>query len=101
MKKGLAVPYIIAIILGIIILAICVYLIYKAISGDKIDCQECKARLTTWCSICYLSGWDKDYELGEELSECVNDCGFWTGTTPDTLCDTNAMALCKGMGIPF
>jgi hypothetical protein len=102
MKRGLAVPYIIALILGLIILAVAAYLIYKAVTGGELDCQECKAKFTTWCSMCYLANWEKDYELGEELSKCVSECGFWPGASEDMDCThSNADESCKGTGVSF
>ena len=100
MKKGLAIPYIIALILGIIILAVAAYLIYKAVTGNQINCQECRAKFTTWCSVCYLGNWDKDYTLGDELSKCVDKCGYWTGATADSKCDSDAKSSCASIGIP-
>ena len=103
MNKGLAVPYIIALILGVIILAVAAYLVYKSVWGSKLDCQECKAKFTTWCSICYLADWDKEYNLGD-LSECVDECGYWPGATAGKDCKTDsveAKEACSGMGVPF
>ncbi len=102
MKKGIAVPYVIALILGIIILAIAAYLIYKAIMGDQLNCQECKATFTTWCSTCYLSNpqWSGNYQLGKDLATCLDKCNYWPGVTLDTTCtNTNAPTQCKGIGI--
>ncbi len=104
MRKGLAIPYIIALVLAIIILAIGGYLMYRAFTEGKLSCQECKAQFTTWCSMCYLGNppWSADYELGEDLSECVGSCGYWSGTDEDTKCtDTEAPDACSGMGVPF
>jgi len=103
MKRGLAIPYIIALILGIIILAVAAYLIYKAVTRDQINCQECRARFTTWCSVCYLGDWEHENQLGDELAKCVDKCGYWTGAIASKNCNLDkdeATEACASIGVP-
>lgn len=94
--KGLAVSYIIALIIGLIILAVGGYLIYRALSEEALKCKECQAQFTGWCSTCYLSLWSADNPLGDELAECVSDCGYWPSVLPAQNC-VGAKLACSGV----
>lgn len=103
--KGVAVPYIIAIILGVIVLAVAVYLIYKVITGETLDCEECRAKFTGWCSTCYLANtgqttWiNEGSKLGDKLAKCLNGCNVWTGVNENQNC-VGSQDACKLVGIP-
>jgi len=105
--KGIAVPYLIAIILGIIILAIATYIVYRSMQDGGLDCQQCKAEFVAWCSSCYLANMDKatwtgGTKLGETLYECVKKCGFWS--PPENVDDQDCQGAkepCEAMGVPL
>jgi len=85
MKKGdIAVPYVVAIILGIIVLVIIVYIIYRYVLHSPLSCHECTAKLTTWCSKCYIvnynrASWTESGSgMDDELKECVVMCELST-----------------------
>lgn len=98
--KGVAISYVIALAIGLIILAVGAYLIYKAMSEGSLECQECKAKFAAWCSTCYLSGWSGDTQLGQDLSECLDDCGLWASPAADKDC-VGAAPYCAGVGVPL
>jgi len=106
--KGIAIPYIIALILGIIILGIIIYMVYKAWQGGSWDCVECKAKFTTWCSECYMTNmgkgaWTGGNKLGEDRYNCVKACGYWS-SPPETVDNqdcTGAENPCQSIGVPF
>jgi hypothetical protein len=107
--KGIAIPYLIALILGVIILAIAVYLIYKSIKNGGLDCQDCRSKFVAWCSGCSLipgnmgkpSWTEKGSELGKTLYDCVTKCGFWTGASGSDQNCAGAQDTCKAMGVSF
>ena len=99
--KRVAVPYLVAIIILIIIAAIVIFLIYVVIKEGGWDCTKCKTQFTVWCSECYLTNvdttsWIGGNELGQELSECVNACDYWSGAGVEQDC-AGAEVYCKGM----
>lgn len=97
MRKGVAIPYIIGLLIAIIVLAIAVFLIYLyVIRKEPLKCQECGAKFAAWCSKCYLKGFEGTNTMSNELKTCVEDCNFWTG--PDNICD-NAIDACEGVGV--
>jgi hypothetical protein len=103
--KGIAIPYLIALILGIIILAIATYLIYKTIKNGGLDCQDCRSKFVAWCSSCSLTNMGKtSWSGGSKLSDlydCVGECGFWTGASGTDQDCTGAQDVCKAMGVSF
>ena len=72
-KAAIAVPYLIAIVIGVIILAVMIYLIFKSSSGgEKMSAEECRSRFVEWCSLCLNSGWKDFIRLPEDLkSQCA------------------------------
>ena len=65
MSKGeLPVPYLIAIVVGIIVIGILVYMFITKtgiFQGFTLE-QECRAKLHLWCSKWELNGWSSDWE---------------------------------------
>ena len=99
MRKGVAIPYVIGLLIAIIVLVVAVYLIYLyVIRGEPLSCMECQAKFTAWCSKCYLANWEIDNTIvGTELEQCVQECGHWS--TPNDDCSV-AKDACKGVGVP-
>ncbi len=108
--KGVAVPYVIAILLGVIVLAVAIYIIYKVVTEGALECEECRAKFTGWCSTCYLANsadpanWQNEgSELGDELYECVKTkCNIWSNPSgANQKCNSNnAQDACKNVGVP-
>jgi hypothetical protein len=103
--KGIAIPYLITLIIGVIILAIGVLLIYLAMKGESWDCQKCRTQFATWCSNCYLKNtkettWiESGSKLGKTLYDCVTKCGFWTGASGEGQECEGAQDACKPMNV--
>lgn len=103
--KGVAVPYIVALLLGILVLSIIVYIVYKFVVKSPLSCQECLAEFTVWCSKCYLVNYPHTDDwlnpgtgMSDELKECVKPerCGL---SDPKDDC-IGAQEVCKTVGIP-
>ncbi len=67
--------------------------------GAPLSEQECRARLTNWCSSCSIMDFaSPGYELGDELGDtatttgCITDYGFGSGYNSG--CDCNGGAPC-------
>ncbi len=85
MKKGVAIPYIIALIIGVIVVAIIGYwLISSGGTGNCVTKEgECNARIFAWCT-------SPDESKETTMKEvCGRSCG--TGFDPKT----NACPICQ------
>jgi len=83
-KAAIAVPYLIAIVIGVIILAVMVYLIVKYVMSPRgLDATECRTRIIEWCIACRNANWPDDpnfLKFPEELRECGKKYfGDWLG----------------------
>jgi hypothetical protein len=101
---NIAIPYSITLIIGVIILAIAILLIYLTMRGGSWDCQKCRTQFATWCSKCFLDNadqttWMGGSKLGEGLGNCVGECGFWTGASGSDQDCTGAEQACKPMNV--
>ena len=57
MEKGVAVNYLILMILGLLILVIVAYLIFRTSPAKKLSIEECRTRLIGICTTCKTRGW--------------------------------------------
>ncbi len=99
--KGVAIPYMIGLLIAIIVLVVAAYLIYFFVIQNKpLSCTECGANFAAWCSRCYMSGWGAVYNMDDKLRQCVSTCGYWS-CSGDGCNDCNAAENpCKGVGVP-
>jgi len=51
-SKGIAIPYIIALVIGIIVLVFVVYWVYRLFSAPQISYEDCRSRAVQWCQSC-------------------------------------------------
>ncbi len=70
-KAAIAVPYIIALVIGLIILAVMVYLFLRASGSGKLSTEECRSRFIEWCGMCSNLRWSPSLSLPQNL---VDDC---------------------------
>jgi hypothetical protein len=52
MKKGIATETILLLLLGILVVGILVYLLYKYVFNPVLPEEMCKSRATSWCTLC-------------------------------------------------
>ena len=76
------IPFLVAVIVGIILLAVVIFFVYEALKRGTWDCVKCKTQFTTWCLTCYRANvgmdvWSGGDQLGDDLYECVKNCGYW------------------------
>ena len=101
MPKAVAIPYIIAIVIGIIVLVLLVYWIYKIVTTPVLGCQDCKSMFIDWCAGCANLNagsptWPTDFSKSTSLINCLNNCPG-LGTSGGS-CSTN-LANCKAVGV--
>lgn len=100
-KADTSISYIVAFLLGIIVLAVAVYLLYKYINNPQFNCQQCSAELTSWCVKCYkiygaaASDWGgAENTMDTKLSQCVVKCNLLSAALNN--CGSEAFMHCKG-----
>ncbi|MEM3714534.1 MAG: hypothetical protein QXP77_00070 [Candidatus Aenigmatarchaeota archaeon] len=67
-KKGIAIPYIIALVIGIIVLVFIVYWLYRLFGPGPITAEQCRSLMIQWCNACKNLGWSG----GNAAPECVS-----------------------------
>lgn len=88
--KGIAIRTVILILIGVIIVGVMAYLIYKTGSTEVLSIYECKAKLIDICRICKNTNWDGGYDLDSDadslastvITPCVgyDEFSYWSGT---------------------
>lgn len=101
MRKGdVAIPYVLAIVLAVIAMAVIIYLLMYYLKHSEIDCEKCKADLAAWCAQCYGiyggGNWGGGNPMSSNLMDCAGECNLMTSSG----CDATAKSFCKPY-IPF
>jgi len=96
MRKGdVAIPYVVAIVLAVIAMAVIIYLLSYYLTHSEIECDRCKADLAAWCAECYGiyggSDWGGGNPMSPKLIECAGKCNLMTSSG----CDDTAKYFCK------
>ncbi len=70
MKKGVAIPYVIAILLGIAVIGLIGFWLFKSsgIFGTKTVEQDCRNKFLRWCQDWFADGYDKAWMTGTATS---------------------------------
>jgi hypothetical protein len=75
MNKGIATETILMLLVGIVVVGILVFLVYKYVIGAPLSQEECRARMIAWCTSCSLA--------------CKTNADEWSGSTSgSTYCGT-------------
>lgn len=66
MKKGVAIPYIVAILLGIAVIGLIGFWLFKStgIFGTKAVEQTCRNNFLKWCQDWFADGYSKEWMIG-------------------------------------
>jgi len=76
MNKGIATQTILLLLVGIVVVGILVFLVYKYVIGAPMSQEACRGRLIAWCTSCSLA--------------CKTKGDDWSGSTiADSACGTN------------
>ncbi len=108
MGKGIAIPYIIALVIGLLVLAFIFYWIYKMFSGGGMDCRNCRARFIQWCNLCATANanseeWRKPVTtMPLDLIECADKCNLHPKSQVCIFgvvdwCDMSSFVLCQNV----
>lgn len=84
-KGAISVKLLIAVVIGIIVLAVVVYLMFFYTGESSLDCHLCSSMFAEWCQKCLtelynwnrtLNGlpWVNNIDKSDELKECLDTC---------------------------
>jgi hypothetical protein len=76
MSKGIAINTILMLLVGILVVGIVVYLVYKFMLSPGLSQTECRTQFVAWCTSCKASGFAGGFDLGNQLADCINKYGF-------------------------
>jgi hypothetical protein len=97
MSKGIAVDTILMLLVGIVVVGLIIFLVYKFLLGPHLNEQECRASLINWCNDCKLvNGWNDataGFYPGPKVGGTDGCAKTYFGITID---ETGANAKCKG-----
>jgi len=84
MRKGIAIQTILLLLVGIIVVSILVYMIYRYTGGGVLNEQSCRSEMISWCNLC-LGG---KFQSGPAMSEGLKDCAkkYWNIDPPVRPC---------------
>ena len=72
MTKGIAIQTILMLLVGMLVVGIIVYMVYRYFVGAPLGEQECRARITSWCSQCKIMDFASNgVPMTQSLAECV------------------------------
>jgi hypothetical protein len=70
--KGIAIQTILLLLVGILVVGILVYLVYRySTSSSTLSTTECLTKVTNWCTSCMVSGWDTSVSLSKDVQDCA------------------------------
>lgn len=77
MKKGIAIHYILILVIGVLVMGIIVYFAYRYLTGSEpLTESQCRARIISYCTGCYNSrnpstgAWSGGPQMGNLLADC-------------------------------
>jgi len=78
MKKGIAIQTILLLLVGILVVGILVYLVYRASGTSSFSVNECRAKLIDICTMCLNADWDASINTDSNIiSECSKYSEFF------------------------
>ena len=94
MSKGIAIQTILMLLLGVLVVAVVIYLVYTYIMSPILPETQCRALATTWCTSCKNVGWT---DTGPDASTDLQNCGgtYWTAATWDDCSATATATFCS------
>jgi len=79
MSKGIATETVLYLLVGIVVVGILIFLVYKYVLTSSMSADQCKGVLISWCTSCKLACTTADWSTA-----CGTDPG--TGVSGDTGC---------------
>jgi len=90
MTKGIAVQTILMLLVGIIVVGILVYMVYRYFMGAPLSEQDCRARVIAWCNGCRVMNFTQSgIQVTSEMADCASTYFGSTLSAGDS-CNTDA-----------
>ena len=93
MTKGIAIQTILMLLVGILVVGIKVYMVYRYMFAPGLTQNDCRAQLISWCTTCKTVGWNGGFGLSEAVAKCTNTY-FGSGWTSGDKCHQKASINC-------
>jgi hypothetical protein len=93
MNKGIATETILLLLVGIIVVGILIFLVYKYVIGSPLGQAECRGMAINWCTSC--KNFDPTWigiNAGPTPPTDLSSCSVYLGTVP-TACNALATKL--------
>ena len=98
-SKGVAIPYIIALVIGIIVLVFVVYWVYRMFAGPGgLSKADCERKFIDWCRSCAIRDWP-DEAIPTDVSNCLSAYPEIAPTTCNNCNNVNKDECCYRYGI--
>jgi len=101
MNKGIATQTILLMLIGIVVVGILIYIVYRTVTGSSLSEEECRARMISACIQCKNAGFDSDFNIPNELHD-TNKCakGNFAVWDNNVNCKSgNTVMDCKALGV--
>ncbi len=96
-NKGIAIDTILLLLVGIIVVGIMVYLVFKFATGPGFSVQECKTKMTQYCTICANVGWT-GITTSQDIKDCAGKYPELSAWNSNTDC-VNSKDDCEALGV--
>jgi len=94
MTKGIAIQTILMLLVGILVVGIIVYMVYRYMFSPGLSQNDCRAQLVSWCTTCRTVAWTGGFGLSDNVAKCTNTY-FGSGWTSGDKCHQKAGANCN------
>ena len=98
MTKGIAIQTILMLLVGILVVGIVVYMVYRYMFAPGLGQNECRAQLVSWCTTCKTAGWSGGFGLSDALRTCTNTF-FGSNWASGDLCNQHNGATCTALNL--
>jgi hypothetical protein len=86
MSKGIAINTILYLLVGILVVAVLVYLVYTYAVGPGMDIQDCRSRVQNYCTSCKIADWASGFgtiTAGSDIETCIDTYFVTAGFEPE------------------
>jgi len=99
MAKGIALQTILMLLVGILVVGIVVYLVYRYMVGPGLTTEGCRQAIVNWCTTCSASGWISNIKVSSDVNNCWNNNFFNPSVVITDCAVANTNNYCDQFGI--